>query len=119
MIKAEGRIERQVEEREAQSGHALREDLLISERHPFAQEQRERGGGDPQGDAHAGANPLVVSRVFEKKRHAEQEGDDRDAVQPVESELSFERSFGEGRWRRARFDRHGFRRGWRRRSDVR
>ena len=90
MVVTECRIERKIEDRNAQRGRALGEDTLATVPQYVARIERGRAGEHADDDASALADPVVVDGVFEKESNAKDEGDHADAVHPGESDLGFE-----------------------------
>src|ERR1700730_2938966 len=90
MIKSEGSVERQVQDRDSQSGDGLRIRMLSAAPDAIANSETGKSCQNAKYDAAALADPLVIDGVFENKCHAEHQRHGADAADPGEADLCFE-----------------------------
>ena len=87
MIEREGRKEREIQNRDAQRGHALRVNPVIATPGKFATAERQESRDHAQDNAAGFADPLIVDGVLEEECSGQNERHGRDAVDPNEPDV--------------------------------
>src|SRR5438309_8562512 len=111
MIEGERRVERKIQDRDAEPADRLRVSLVAGAPDAVADSQASETRENAEHNAAGFANPLIVDGIFEEKRNEEDQRDGADTADPGEADLRFEfpRAAGIGRglwnrglqWRRA------------------
>src|SRR6185503_14920483 len=109
-IETERRIEREVEDRDAESCYSLRVSLLTAAPRPVGCRQRRKPRQHSQRNPARRPDPLAIYRVFESEGDAERERDRADPINPGQADFRLEPRRLSNRRRQWKLGRRGWRR---------
>src|SRR5256885_9102530 len=90
MIEGEGRVERKIQDRDAEPADRLRVSLVPGAPDAIADSNASEARENAEDDAAGFANPLIVHSILEEKRNEEDQRDGADTADPGEADLRFE-----------------------------